>query len=246
MEPMSPKAIQLDHVVKQYSGKRVLDNLTLSVKKGEFLGFVGINGAGKTTLIKCVLDLCSVDDGTISIFGVDNQETTARDRVSYLPERFNIPGHLTGRNFLDYALRLHGVAIEKDRIATLLQSLDLDPAVLDMSSRKYSKGMAQKLGLASSILSGKGLMIFDEPMSGLDPQSRTFLKNVLVQAKQQGRTLFMSTHMLADVANICDRMAVLHQGRLQFIGSPNRFATDYRSDDLDQAFMNCISRPTHA
>src|SRR5688572_27514738 len=217
---MSDAALRLERVGKAYAGVAALAELTLEVRRGEFLALVGVNGAGKTTLIKCLLDFCETDRGRIEIFGVSHRETSARSRLAYLPERFNPPYYLTGRDFLEYMLRLHRAPYDDARVARMFAALDLDLAALSRLARTYSKGMTQKLGLAACLLSGKDLYVLDEPAGGLDPKARALFKEELAAVKRAGRTVFFTSHALADVAEMCDRMAVLHAGRLRFAGTP--------------------------
>jgi len=237
---MSETALRFEGVTKAYAGVTALSGFSLDIMPGEFFGLVGVNGAGKTTLIKCLLDFCETDGGAIGIFGVSHRLTAARARLAFLPERFNPPHYLTGRDFLRYALKLHRAAYDEARVARMFQALDLDPAALDRPARAYSKGMTQKLGLAACLLSGKDLYVLDEPTGGLDPKARALLKAELKALRGAGRTVFFTSHALADVAEMCDRMAVLHAGRLRFAGTPRELADRYGAPDLEQAFLSCI------
>jgi ABC-2 type transport system ATP-binding protein len=236
-----PAAIRLHDIAKRYGRQSVLDGLSLSVAPGEFFGLVGMNGAGKTTCIKGLLDFTHVDAGEIEIFGLGHRETRARERLAFLPERFLPPYYLSGREFLNYMGRLHGhVASESQRHA-MCENLDLDVRALGKPVRQYSKGMAQKLGLAACFLSRKELFVLDEPMSGLDPKARLLVKRYLRNGESEGRTVFFSTHMLSDVDELCDRMGILHAGRLCFVGSPGECRESFGAGTLEQAYLNCIS-----
>jgi ABC-2 type transport system ATP-binding protein len=237
---MSETAIQFLNVVKRYGAQSVLDDVSLSVGAGEFVGLVGVNGAGKTTLIKSLLDFGTVDSGSISIFGVAHTRPESRARLAYLPERFLPPHYLNGREFLRYMANLHGVDYNEARVERMFQTLDLDKTALVKPVRQFSKGMAQKLGLAACFLSDKELLVLDEPMSGLDPKARALLKAHLLELKAQGRTLFFSTHMLGDVEQLCDRIAILHRGKLRFSGSPSECCVKFSAATLEQAYMACI------
>ena len=237
----TPIAIRVSNVAKRYSGLQVLDGMDLEVQQGEFFGLVGVNGAGKTTSIKCLLDFTSIDAGSFEIFGVPHRQTRARERLAFLPERFLPPYYLSGRDFLDYMGRLHGCIIGEDERREMCEKLDLAPGALAKSVREYSKGMAQKLGLAACFLSGKDLFVLDEPMSGLDPKARLLAKRHLQAYRAQGRTVFISTHMLSDVDELCDRMGILHDGKLRFVGSPRECRETYSSETLEEAYLSCIS-----
>lgn len=238
---MTTPALRFQNIVKRYDKKTVLHGINLDVAKGEFFGLVGMNGAGKTTLIKCLMDFCAADDGSIEIFGASNRLTEARRPVAFLPERFMPPYYLTGRDFLKYMLNLQAVPFVQSEAEDVLQALDLDRSSLTRPARSYSKGMTQKLGLAACFLARKDLYVLDEPMSGLDPKARALLKARLQVLRASGGTVFFSSHVLADVEEMCDRMAILHEGRLRFAGAPGACREQYGADTLEQAFMRCIA-----
>lgn len=238
---MSDIALRFAGVGKSYGRVAALSELSFEVQRGEFFALVGVNGAGKTTLIKCLLDFCDADAGGIEVFGVPHRATAARARLAFLPERFNPPFYLTGRDFLRYLCKLHGARYDDAVVTRLFAALDLELSALDRLARTYSKGMTQKLGLAASLLSGKDLYVLDEPMGGLDPKARALFKHELAALKRAGRTVFFTSHALADVAEMCDRMAVLHGGRLRFAGTPHELTGRYGAADLERAFLACIS-----
>ncbi len=238
---MGDAALHFEQVSKRFGEVAALSDFTLEVARGEFFGLVGVNGAGKTTLIKCLLDFCNTDGGAIRIFGVEHRVTAARSRLAFLPERFNPPHFLTGRDFIQYMLRLYGKPYEDREVEQVFVGLDLDPAALGKAARTYSKGMTQKLGLAACLLSGKDLYVLDEPTGGLDPKARALLKQALRALRQSNRTVFFTSHALADIAEMCDRMAVLHGGRLRFAGSPEELAQRFGKGNLEQAFLACIA-----
>ncbi len=234
--------ISCQQVVKKYSGKVVLDKVDLQVKQGEFFGLVGMNGSGKSTLIKSILDLVAIDAGDIKIHSLSHRKVNSRENVAYLPDRFSPPAHLTGQNFIQYMMKLHGNDCSQNKIDNTLDELDLDKAVMQESVNKLSKGMTQKLGLASCLLSGKTLLILDEPMSGLDPRARVLFKKQLRQLKQRGVTVFFSSHVLADVEEMADTMAVLHNSKIYFSGTPEAFKLQYNGANVEQAYMSCIEK----
>lgn len=240
---MTAAVVRFSGVSKSYGPARVLRGIDLEIAPGAFLGLAGINGAGKTTLIKCLLDFCEVDAGAIEIHGVEFRRPDARARLAFLPERFTPPYFLTGREFVRSMMELGGGAYDEARTRAMFESLDLDRAALDQPVRSYSKGMTQKLGLAACFLSERPLYLMDEPMSGLDPKARALLKRHLQSFRERGRTLFFSSHTLADVEEICERMAILHQGALRFVGTPAECRRHFAADSLEQAFMNCIASP---
>ncbi|HXF66560.1 MAG TPA: ABC transporter ATP-binding protein [Burkholderiales bacterium] len=240
---MSDTALRFTGVAKSYAGVTALADFSLEVRRGECFGLVGVNGAGKTTLVKCLLDFCALGKGAIEIFGVPHRHTAARARLAFLPERFMPPHYLTGRDFLRCMLELYRAPYDGERVARAFAALDLEPAALERPARAYSKGMTQKLGLAACLLSGKELYVLDEPTGGLDPKARALFKRELRGLRESGATVFLTSHLLPDVAELCDRMAVLHAGRLRFAGSPEELLSAAGTRDLEQAFLECIAAP---
>jgi ABC-2 type transport system ATP-binding protein len=238
--PPAAPALRFCAVTKRYGGAAALDELSLEIGRGVTFGLAGMNGAGKTTLIKCLLDFCTVDAGRIEIFGVPHRLTSSRSRLAFLPERFIPPYYLTGRDFLRYMLTLHGVQYAEGAASDMLSSLDLEESALGKPVRTFSKGMTQKLGLAACLLSGKDLYVLDEPTSGLDPKARALLKQRLRDLRAGGRTVFFTSHALADVEEICDRVAVIHAGRLRFAGTPAELQARHGAHTLEEAFLACI------
>lgn len=235
-----PSALAFRDVAKAYGRKLALDGVSLDVDRGTAFGLVGMNGAGKTTLLKCLLDFSRPDRGDIAIFGTSSRESAARARLAFLPERFVPPYFLTGRDFLRYMLALQYLPYTEDAARSMLAALDLDPLALDLPVRAYSKGMTQKLGLCACFLAGRDALVLDEPTSGLDPKARALLKRELRRQHALGRTLFLTSHALADVEELCSRMAVLHQGRLRFTGTPAAFRERYDAPDIETAYLACI------
>jgi ABC-2 type transport system ATP-binding protein len=240
VEHMTP-ALDFRAVSKRFGGACALDGVDLRVSRGELFGLVGGNGAGKTTLLKCLLDFCEADAGEIRILGESHRLTRSRADLAFLPERFTPPHYLTGRDFMRYMADLHRTPYDERGVLDVFGKLDLAPAALEKRVRAYSKGMTQKLGLAACLLSDKALYVLDEPTSGLDPKARALLKRELRRLRDCGRTVFLTSHALADVQQICDRMAVLHGGRVRFAGSPAELKARYGADDLEEAFLECIS-----
>jgi ABC-2 type transport system ATP-binding protein len=160
--------------------------------------------------------------------------------LAYLPERFVPPHYLLGREFVAMTLSLAGARYEASRAAELAVELELDPQALERPVRQLSKGMTQKLGLAACFLLERDLYVLDEPMSGLDPAGRLAVKSVLRRLHRSGRALFFTSHVLADVEELCSTIAVLEQGRLRFRGTPGELRVRYGADNLERAFLNCI------
>ncbi len=232
--------IEFKNVCKDYQKQKILNQIELKIQPGEFFGLVGVNGAGKTTLLKSLLNLCEIDKGGIYLFGTRHTDHNARIHLAFLPEQFVPPYYLTGENFLAYMARLHNHIYDSVQVKAICQTLDFTVSALKQPVRDYSKGMAQKIGLAACFLSDKRLLVLDEPMTGLDPKARAYLKHFLLKLRSKGITLFFSTHLLADVEALCDRMAILHAGRLQFIGTPAECCTTFSAKNLEMAYLNCI------
>lgn len=239
-DSMAPQALAFRHVSKAFGTSVALGDVQLDVGSGELFGLVGMNGAGKTTLIKCLLDASRADSGSIEVFGVTSLLPAARSRLAFLPERFNAPFYVTGRDFLRLMLQLYGRGYEETDARAILEALDLDLSALDKPVRAFSKGMTQKLGLACCLLSERALLLLDEPTSGLDPKARALLKGALRDRHARGTTIFFTSHSLADVEEMCDRMAVLHQGRIRYVGSPAGLRERHGEPTLERAFLACL------
>ncbi len=239
MGASAPLLVQGVH--KTYNKKhKVLEDVNFSLNAGEIFGLIGLNGAGKTTLIKIILDLITCEDGGIEIAGIPARDISARKHISYLPEKFQPSRYLKGMEYLDLSLSYYGKSLDKEAARKKAEQLDLDPDVLKNRVGSYSKGMGQKLGLAGAFLVDAAFLILDEPMSGLDPRARIKLKNELLTNKQAGKTIFFSSHILSDIDEICDRIGVIHNGKLYFIGTPEQFKTAMAKSSLEQAFLKAI------
>lgn len=233
-------ALQFSALSKSYGKTKAVSSLSLSVDAATTFGLVGANGAGKTTLIKCLLDFCGIDQGNIAIFGVSSTRTEARARLAFLPERFVPPYYLTARDFLNFMSLMYGCNFDLAACTEILATLDLDSSVLAKPVGSLSKGMTQKLGIAGCLLSARELLVLDEPSSGLDPKARALFKEAIKAARSAGRTVFLTSHSLAEVDEVCDRIGVMHQGRIRYNGSPAELKQQYDASTLEQAFLKCI------
>lgn len=238
MSTVSPLLVQDIH--KSYGKQKVLENIGFSLNEGEIFGLIGLNGAGKTTLIKIMLDLITCENGGIEIAGISAKNINARRNLSYLPEKFQPSRYLKGIEYLELALSYYGKTLDKNAARKKAFELDLDPDVLGSRVGSYSKGMGQKLGLVGAFLVDASFLILDEPMSGLDPSARIKLKNELLTNKQAGKTIFFSSHILSDIDEICDRIGVINDGKLCFIGTPKAFKEKMQEVSLEQAFLRVI------
>src|SRR5438270_2859997 len=233
-------AVHIEALVKRYGKRTALDEVTLSVEQREAFGLLGANGAGKSTLIRCLLDLTAGERGRIDIFGVPAPRPAARARLAYLPERFMPPHYLTGTEFLRTLAALAGGGYDEARATRLAAELELERDALARPVHSLSKGMTQKLGLAGCLALERELYVLDEPMSGLDPAARVAVKSVLQRLSAEGRTLFFTSHVLADVDELCSSIAVLERARLRFRGTPQALCARYGEANLERAFMRCI------
>jgi len=238
-------ALCIERLAKAYGRSRVLDGVDLQVRPGETVALVGTNGAGKTTLLKCVLDLILPEEGRIEIFGVPNRDPRSRSRVAFLPERFSPPHYLLGREFLEMTLALGGGRFDRRHAARQLEELELAPEVLDRPARELSKGTTQKLGLAASFLAERDLYVFDEPLDGLDATARLAVKRALVRLQRAGRAVLFTSHVLADVEEVCTSLVVLDRGVIRFHAPPSELCARYGDENLERAFVKCV-RDAHA
>jgi ABC-2 type transport system ATP-binding protein len=221
----------------------VLEDITLTLRAGEIFGLLGLRGAGKTSLLRAVLLLVEPVAGTVRLFGEAHRRPSARSQLAYLPERFQPPGHLCGYDFLRLTLAFHGRRMRHARMPALAEELDLDPSALARPIRTYTKGMAQKLGLLTILATDLPLLVLDEPMSGLDPKSRLLVKQHLAAYRRRGRTILLSARIPADHEQLCDRIAILHAGRMAYVGTPGDLCARTGAPTLESAFLGLTRRP---
>jgi ABC-2 type transport system ATP-binding protein len=200
--------------------KRALHPLHLTVEEGEIFGFLGPNGAGKTTTLKMLMGLVFPTSGSARILGHDWTDPTIKAQIGFLPEQPYFYDHLTAHELLNYYGQLSGVPASerRNRIGGTLERVGLRD-IKSLQLRKFSKGMLQRVGIAQAILHEPKLVFLDEPMSGLDPLGRREVRDLIEQLKQEGKTVFFSTHILSDAEALCDRVAILHQGQLRGVGA---------------------------
>lgn len=199
--------------------KPALSPLELTVNEGETFGFLGPNGAGKTTTLKLLMGIIFPTSGSARILGRDFRDPEVKREVGFLPEQPYFYDYLSAPELLDYYARLSGVSEEqrRKRIPELLERVGLGGAG-KKQLRKFSKGMLQRAGIAQAIVHDPKLVFFDEPMSGLDPIGRREVRELIQGLKDQGKTIFLTTHILSDAESLCDRVAVIHNGQLRGIG----------------------------
>ena len=238
---------------------RALDGLSLSIDGGQIFGFLGANGAGKTTTLKLLMRLIFPSAGSAQILGHDISDVSMHQRIGYLPENPYFYDYLTAREFLDYCAQIFGypAATRKKRAADLLARVKLDEKRWDTQLRKFSKGMLQRVGLAQSLVNDPEIVFLDEPMSGLDPVGRREVRDLIASLRDEGKTVFMCSHILSDIEVLCDRVAILKKGRLAQVGyldelrrkaeGPNRMevmATGTDADSLREHLPQAEIAPT--
>ncbi len=218
-------AIEITGLCKQFSGKRktkvnALKGLDLTIETGEVFGFLGPNGAGKSTTIKCLMGLIRPTSGTATILGEPIGSDASRVRVGYLPENPAFYDYLTAEEYLQFVGRVFKMpeALLNRRSEETLKQLELWDA-RKRQIRSYSKGMVQRVGLAQVLLHDPELYILDEPMSGLDPLGRALVKEIILDLKKRGKSVFFSTHITDDVEKVCDRVGVINKGQLLVVES---------------------------
>jgi ABC-2 type transport system ATP-binding protein len=215
--------IETKDLSKEYNASRIskqkvlaLNDFSFKVNEGEIFGLLGPNGAGKTTLIKILLAITFPTRGTAKVFGMDATNSKWKSKVGYLPENHKFPSYLTGEQVLSYYGRLSGLHTGVEfhkKIDEILELMNLTQWK-KTKIKKYSKGMMQKLGLAQSLLNEPDLIFLDEPTDGVDPIGRKEIRDILIDLRKKGKTIFLNSHLLSEVEMICDRVAILNKGDL--------------------------------
>lgn len=218
---------------------RVVDDLSLSLQRGEAYGLIGPNGAGKTTTVKMIVGLAAVDSGSIKILGQGNSLLAVKNKVGYMPENPSFYSHLSAREFLYFIGQLFALppALLKSRTEEILQSVGLSEAI-DRHASRFSKGMRQRLGLAQALINDPEILILDEPLDGLDPLGRSDIKDYLIRMKEAGKTILISSHILSDIEAICDRIGIIDRGRLIKEGKIAQLIP--RGGSLEKLFVETI------
>ena len=205
--------------------------VSLKVGAGEIFGYLGPNGAGKTTTMKMAMGLIQPSAGQVKLFGRSMQDPMIRSRVGYLPEHPYFYDYLTAKEILDFYGELYGIARKerRRRVEELLELVGLTYAA-NRTLRRFSKGMLQRVGIAQAIINDPDLVILDEPLSGLDPMGRKEVRDIIVTLREQGKTVFFSSHILHDIETICDRVALLIQGKIHKIGPLDTLLSEETSE----------------
>lgn len=225
-----------------FSGRQqVLKSISLEIHEGEVFGFLGPNGAGKSTAINIILGFIKPNDGEVSINGISSENPSSRQPIGYLPENPYFSEHLTARELLEFSGIASGMDKRrlKERIDPILTKMELLP-FKNRAVRTFSKGMKQRIGLAMAMISDPPILILDEPMSGLDPMGRRLVRDLILELKEDGKTIFFSTHILNDVEVLCDRIGVLHKGEIRYCGSTQEFTAN--TGNLEDSFLGLIRK----
>lgn len=233
-------AISIRGISADYGHGPVIENISFDVKAGETFGLVGLNGVGKTTLIKIILGLMEASKGEASVFGSRTLDASTKNKIAYLPEKFEPPPFLTGLEFVKFSLDLYRRPFNAEEVMKAADRVSLTRAALKRRVNTYSKGMRQKTGLLGTWLTECPLLILDEPMSGLDPLARVLVKDEIIACKKRGMTVFLSSHILSDMDEICDRIAIIHDGQMKFTGKPAELKAQVGQEYLERAFLKVI------
>jgi len=235
-------ALKLRGVAKRYADIVAVDYINLDVEYGEILGLLGPNGSGKSTTLKMILGLVKPDSGSVNVLGISakDEPVAVKRQVGYVPESPRLYEFLTGLEYLDFVGDIYGVGVseKKTRIEEYLEAMELEGREGDMISG-YSQGMKQKIALISAFLHKPKLLLLDEPLSGLDPRSARIVKDLLRELKSQGVTTIMSTHILEIAQAMCDRIAIMYEGRLLTLGNMKELRQKARlpGSDLEDIFL---------
>lgn len=239
--------IQLTGIEKWFgsgrSRRQVISDLSLAIGAGEVFGFLGPNGAGKSTTIKLLLHFLRPDQGRVEIMGAPVGREEFRRHLGYLPEFPCLYENLSARETLEFAGRLSGMTkpAVQARLTMLLERVELAPAA-EQRVGTFSKGMKQRLGFAVALIHDPAILILDEPMSGLDPLGRHLTKQLILELKSQGKTIFFSSHILSDIETLCSRIGIIHQGRLLYQGGLADFS---QGDEFEARFIQTIAELGH-
>lgn len=221
--------------------KAVVQQVSLSVKQGQIFGFLGLNGAGKTTTIKMIMGLLFPDEGMIRLGQLPHSNPESRRIVGFMPEQPQFYQHLQAIEVLDFVGALFGLdpTVRQERAKRLLADVGLSDAT-HVIARRFSKGMHQRLAFAASLMNDPALLVLDEPLDGLDPLGRQDFKRLILGLKKQGKTIFFSSHILSDVAELCDQVAILHNGQVIAEGAPKNLIKPKQT--LEEYFVETITK----
>ena len=238
--------LRIEHLTKTYGSKRAVDDISLHIKAGEICGFVGHNGAGKTTTIKAICGILPFDSGEIYVDGISVKENPleVKRRIAYLPDNPDLYEFLSGIKYLSFIADVFGVgkAEREERISKFADMFELTPSLAQQIST-YSHGMKQKLALISALLHEPKLLLLDEPFVGLDPKASHLLKNEMRELCRRGSAIFFSSHVLEVVEKLCDRVAIIKNGKLIKVGTTEEVRGDA---SLEEVFLELAEEEADA
>jgi len=239
---MSERVFELDGVSRSFGQVKAVDNLTLSLGKGEVTGFLGTNGAGKTTTIKMLIGLIRPTSGTVRLFGGDPSESCTRARIGYMPEMAYYYPYLNVRELLAFYGGICGMDKQtvKTRTDELLEEVELAEAA-KRPLKTYSKGMLQRAGIAQALLNDPDLLILDEPFTGLDPLARIHFRELLKRLRGRGKSIFFSSHELGETELLCDNVAIMKNGHCIYHGAASAIAGDGGAN-LERLFLEVLEK----
>lgn len=242
MSSMEDKCFELVGVSRSFGDLKAVDGLTLSLGRGEVTGFLGTNGAGKTTTIKMLIGLIRPTTGTVRLFGGDPTKASSRARIGYMPEMAYYYPYLNVRELLAFYGGVCGMDRRtiQARTEELLKDVELEEAA-KRPLKTYSKGMLQRAGIAQALLNDPDLLILDEPFTGLDPLARIHFRELLKKLRDQGKSIFFSSHELGETELLCDNVAIMKKGRCIYHGPVDRLAGD-GGGNLERLFLDVLEK----
>ena len=228
--------LQKSYKTKNNEVIKALDGFNLDIDDNEIFALAGINGAGKTTALKALFHLINLDDGKIEI----SQSNSKKGNLGFAPEIPDLPEYFTVKETLEISCKLTGVEPSEDLINKAIETFELQ-SMQDKLISTLSKGNKQRVSLASAVVYDPEIIVFDEPTSGLDPIGRKLIKTAIKKLKSEGRTLLFSTHILSDLPELCDKMAIVHKGKIVFAGKVSDFSENTSFEELEKSFAKLIS-----
>jgi ABC-2 type transport system ATP-binding protein len=231
--------IEISNLTKRYGREVVVNDLTLTIQKGETFGFLGQNGAGKTTAIKMIVGLARPDHGNILIGGKSYTDIAAREKIGFMPEAPYFYERLTGLEFLKFCGDLFSRTKKSNEVYEEILKMMGIYGAKDKAIVTYSKGMKQRLGFAQTMVNDPDYVFLDEPLDGLDPLGRKEVKSIIKNLKSRGKTIFFNSHILYDTEELCDKIGIIHKGKLLYSGPVGEFC---EGKSLEDKFVELVEK----
>lgn len=233
-------AVRVKDLVKRYKNFTAVRGISFEIREGEIFGLIGPNGAGKTTTLRIIATLLRPTSGEVSVFGYDITKDAEKIRalISYLPEEAGAYKDMTGIEYLKFMAEVYGID-DSSALDKAIEIADLGPDIYNKVGT-YSKGMTRKLLLARALMTAPKLAILDEPTSGLDVINAVRIRNIIKNERNRGTTFLISSHNMLEVAYLCDRVAIIHKGRIFEVGSPEELMRKYDVDNLEEVFQRVV------